>query len=474
MSEELYRLGLADAVSLLGRKEISPLDLVEASAKRITEVDGDLNAVPTTCFDRARDHAKAIMDGKAPGGLLGGVPFGIKDLQPVKGVRTTYGSPIFADHVPERSDLVVEVLEANGGIVMGKTNTPEFGAGGSTFNEVLGKTRNPWDSRKSVAGSSGGSAAAVASGQVQGALGSDLGGSLRTPAGFNGVVGIRPGPGVVPRGPARNGFSGLFVEGPIARTAEDVALALDAIAVAHTDDPLSVGNGSGTGYAGQVRDRRPPVRVAFTADLGGLTPVDPEVAEICRSAAMRFTEAGTVVEEACPDLSGGSDCFQTLRAAWFVADMAPLFEAPREQFKPEIVWNYEKGAALTADDIGRAERRRSELYRNLQAFLGDYDLLLCPTAIVPPFDVDVRYVEEAGGVKFDNYIDWIMATAVFSLTGCPAASVPAGLTKDGLPVGLQIVGRLRGEGQVLSAAATLDEITGMSGKLPVEPNISHR
>jgi amidase len=473
MSDELWRLGLVDVTEKLRAGEISPLDLVEASAQRIEAVESALNAMPTRCFDRARDHARRIMSGDSPAGLLGGVPLGIKDMAPVAGVRCTYGSPIFADNVPERSDLVVETIEANGGIVMGKTNTPEFAAGGSTFNEVFGKTRNPWDTRKSVAGSSGGSAAAVAAGEVYAAHGSDLGGSLRTPAGFNSVFGIRPSPGVVPRGPANVGFSPLFVDGPIARNAADLALALDAMAWPNALDPMAIGNTGDTGFLEQVVNRRPPRRVAFSPDLGGMLPVDREVRELCRAAALKFADAGTAVEEACPDLSGAADCFQTLRAAWFVAEMGPLMEAERDRCKPEIVWNYEKGKALTADDIGRAERRRTELFANMQRFFAEFDLLLCPTAIVPPFDVDVRYVEEVDGVRFDNYIAWVMMTAAFSLTGCPAASVPAGFTSDGLPVGLQIVGAMRGDGQVLAGAATLDDIIGHSRLLPVDPKIMH-
>ncbi|MEQ8711055.1 MAG: amidase family protein [Rhodospirillales bacterium] len=473
MSDELCKLTACEAVDLLRSGEVTPLDLVDASAARIAALDGGLNAIPTTCIDRARDHAVRIMEKTSASGLLGGLPMGIKDLSPVAGVRTTWGSPIFADHVPVSSSCIVETVEAQGGIVMGKTNTPEFGAGGSTFNDVFGKTRNPWDSRKSVAGSSGGSAAAVASGMTFAALGSDLGGSLRIPASFNGIVGLRPSPGVCPLGPEEYAFSHLSVEGPMGRNAADVALVLDAIARRHGDDPLSVGNISGESYLSQVQNRRPPERIAFSADLGGIMPVDPVVREICRAAAEKFREAGVEVIEDCPDLAEAADCFQTLRAAWFVANMGPLIEAHRDKFKPEIIWNYEKGAALTADDIGRAERRRSAVFRRMQKFFRRCDLLVCPAVIVPPFDVDVRYVEEVAGVKFDNYIAWVTATSAISVSGCPAASAPAGFTDDGLPVGLQIIGPMHGDGRVLAAAAILDDLTGFSKLLPVTPHIRH-
>ena len=473
MADDLCQLTACEAVDLLHAGEVTPLDLVEASAKRIAAVDAELNAIPTICSDRARDHARRIMAGTDAAGQLGGLPVGIKDLSPVAGVRSTWGSPVFSGHVPARSSFIVETLEAQGGIVMGKTNTPEFGAGGSTFNEVFGKTRNPWDSRKSVAGSSGGSAAAVASGSVFAALGSDLGGSLRMPASFNGIVGLRPSPGVCPFGPEEYAFSHLSVEGPMGRTAADVALMLDALARRHAEDPLSVGNISGESYLSQVQNRRPPGRVAFAQDLGGIMPVEPVVTEICRAAAGKFREAGVEVIEDCPDLTAAADCFQTLRAAWFVANMGPLIREHRDQFKPEIIWNYEKGAALTADEIGQAERQRSAIYRSMQEFFRHYDLLLCPTTIVPPFDVDVRYVEEAAGVKFDNYIDWVTATSAISVSGCPAASAPAGFTDEGLPVGIQIIGPMHGDGRVLAAAALLDEMTGYSKLLPVDPRIRH-
>lgn len=473
MTDDLCKLTACEAVGLLQAGEVTPLELVEASVKRIASVDGELNAIPTVCPDRARDHARRIMAGVDASGLLGGLPMGIKDMSPVAGVRTTLGSPVFADHVPEKSSFIVGVLEAQGGIVVGKTNTPEFAAGGSTFNEVFGRTRNPWDSRKSVAGSSGGSAAAVASGTVFAALGSDLGGSLRMPASFNGIVGLRPSPGVCPFGPEEYAFSHLSVEGPMGRTAADVALVLDAIARRHAGDPLSVGNVSGESYLSQVQNRRPPRRIAFSPDLGGIMPVDPVVREICRAAAGKFKDSGVEVIEDCPDLAAVADCFQTLRAAWFVANMGPLIEAHRDQFKPEIIWNYEKGAALTADEIGQAERQRSVIFRRMQDFFQRYDLLLCPTVIVPPFDVDVRYVEEAAGVRFDNYIAWVTATSAISVSGCPAASAPAGFTDDGLPVGIQIVGPMHGDGRVLAAAALLDEMTGYSKLLPVDPRIRH-
>jgi amidase len=471
---ELHRLTAEQAVTLLHTGEVSPLEMVDAAAARIEAVDGTFNALPTRCFERAREHARRIervaRDRADDRVWLGGLPVAIKDLNPVAGVRTTYGSRIYADHVPARSDLLVERLEANGAIVIAKSNTPEFAAGASTFNEVFGRTCNPWDPSKSVAGSSGGSAAALASGQVWGAQGSDLGGSLRTPASFNGVVGLRPSPGRVARGLQRWPFPTiasdlLFVEGPMARTARDCALLLDAMTGRHREDPIAL-PAPPVSFHAAMSECPPPRRVAFSRDLG-LVPVDPEVAAICEAAAQRFAEMGAVVEEACPDFVGAIDCFQVLRAHLFATDHADHLRDHRELLKEDVVWNIEKGLRLDGAALAAAEARRIALLASTLAFFERYDLLLCPAAIVPPFGVETRYVEEVAGQRFDNYVHWLAITFAVTLTGCPAASAPAGLTGSGLPVGLQIVGPPRGETVVLAAAHRLDEATGFSARLPI-------
>jgi amidase len=467
ISSELYRLSARQAVGLLTSGEVSPLDLVDAAAERINTTDNQINALPTLCLDRARAHARAIMDGKQSRGLLGGLPIAVKDLNDVAGVRTTYGSPIYADHIPQRSDILVERLEQQGAIVIGKSNTPEFGAGASTFNEVFGKTRNPWHTGKSVAGSSGGSAATLAAGQVWLATGSDLGGSLRTPASFNSVIGLRPSPGRVIHGPGEFPWNGLPVNGPMARTVADVALFLDAMTGLHAEDPLSL-PAPGQSFVAAVDSATPPSRIAFSPNLG-IVPVDRQVIAICEAAANRFTAMGTTVEADCPDFSEAIDTFQTLRAVIFAFSHQDHLRQHRDRLKPEVIWNIEKGLALTAAEIGRAEQARARLYHNVVAFFKNYDLLLCPTAIVPPFDVDMRYVEEVEGHKFDNYIHWISITFALTLTGCPVVSVPAGFTADGLPVGLQIMGPPRGDAQVLAAAALLEQATGICTQLPIDP-----
>ena len=470
-SSELTRLSAQAVVRLLRQGKVSPLELIDAALARIAATDAVLNALPTLCADRARDRARRLMESAsavAPGpGWLGGLPLAVKDLNDVAGVRTTYGSPIHADNVPARSDILVERLEANGGVVLAKSNTPEFGAGANTFNAVFGETLNPWNPRLTVGGSSGGSAAALAAGQVWLATGSDLGGSLRTPASFCSVVGLRPSPGRVPHGPEARPFDTLSVDGPMGRTVGDVALMLDAMVARHPEDPLSLDLPQQP-FQIAAAERRRPLRVAFSPDLG-IAPVDAEVRALCATAATRFGEAGVVVEEACPDFSGAVEAFGVLRALGFVAGHREHYEKYRDKLKPEVIWNIERGLALTASDIARAELARGALHHRVVEFFRSYDLLLCPAACVPPFDVKVRWLKELNGVAFDNYVEWIRITYAVTLTSCPALSLPCGFTRDGRPVGLQMVARPRGEAELLGAAAALEEILDIAKLVPIDP-----
>lgn len=460
---DLVSMTAVEAVDSLHKGETQPADFVDAAYDRIAKVDGPVNAMVTLCPDRAR---KAAKNPSLKDSLLGGLPVAVKDLNDVAGVRTTYGSPIFADHVPKRSDIFVETIEARGGITIGKSNTPEFGAGANTFNEVFGKTRNPWNTEKTCGGSSGGSAVALATGMTWLATGSDLGGSLRTPAGFCNVVGFRPSPGTVARSSAATPFDHLSVQGPMARTVEDVALFLDAMAGQHKEDPISR-PAPATPYLQQVRNPKAPKRVALSPDLGFLQ-VDPRVTEIVSGAASLFEGMGARVDQACPDLTDTPDIFQTMRAVGFVAGHALDLQNHRDKLKPDVIWNIEKGMALTADDIGKAERARAALYGRVVAFFEEYDLLACATAIVPPFDVDQRYVAEVNGHRFENYVDWLAMSFAITCTSCPTISVPCGFTTDGLPVGIQLVGRPRGDGELLGMAHLFQQASGISTK-PIEP-----
>jgi amidase len=456
-------------VEKLNAGEITPLDLLDVLETRIAEVDGKINALPTLCFDRARAHARDLM--KKPlrqRGLLAGMPVPIKDLTAVAGVLTTQGSLVFKDHVSARSDLLVEHLEANGAVIYAKSNTPEFGAGANTFNEVFGFTRNPWDLSRSAAGSSGGAAAALASGTAWLAHGTDLGGSLRNPASFCGVVGMRPSFGRVAHSRSAQIDRTISVHGPMARNVEDLALLLDAMSGEQAADPLSLPLLPAS-FRSAVGTGARPKRIAYSPDLG-ITPVDPEVAAITRRAAMRFAEAGAIVEEAHPDLHETHQCFHVLRAYDYVLTKAGLLRGDkRDLLKPEVIWNIEQGLKLTMEDLERAQAQRVAMTARTLEFFKTYDLLLTPATIVTPFPVEQRFVAECGGKKFDNYIEWLGIAYAITLACCPALSLPCGFSSLGLPVGLQIVAPPRGEAQLLAGAKVLEDILGLRDTTPIDP-----
>ena len=466
---DLSRLAATEVVVKLRSGEISPLDCLDALERRIAEVDSNVNALPTRCFDRARTKAGQLM--KMPlnqRGLLAGLPVPIKDLVDVAGVRSTQGSPIYANRIAEASDILVTHLENEGGVVYAMSNTPEFGAGANTFNEVFGKTLNPWNTRMSAAGSSGGAAVALATGMAWVAHGSDLGGSLRNPASFCSVVGMRPSPGRVAASVGAKIDSTLSVQGPMARNVEDLALLFDAMIGEEPGDPISLPR-DGTSYLAAARSGWKPKRVAVSRDLG-LPPVDPEVADIVMAAARRFEVAGVIVEEAHPDFSEAYECAQVLRALSF-ANKKPLLDSHRDLLKPEVIWNIEKGLALTGLDIARAEAQRRVLFQRARAFFATYDLILCPTTIVPPYPVEQRYVTECNGHKFDTYVDWLTIVSAFTLVVSPAISIPAGFTKSGLPVGIQIAAPCRGEAKLLAGAKLLQDILGFQNLTPIDPRV---
>jgi amidase len=455
-------------VDKLERGAVSPLDLLDALERRIGKVDVHVNALPTLCFDRARKDAKALMQkGASERGPLAGLPVPIKDLTDVQGVLTTQGSPIYKDRIPDRSDILVEHLEQNGAVIYAKSNTPEFGAGANTFNEVFGATRNPWDTSKSAAGSSGGAAVALATGMAWLAHGSDMGGSLRNPASFCGVVGLRPSIGRVAHTPKFGINRTLGVQGPMARNIADVALLLDAMSGESPADPLSL-PALPTSFLSAARSGKVPKRVAYSADLG-ITPVDPEIVALTRKAASRFAEAGAIVEEAHPDLREAHDCFHVLRAYDFAISKAELLRTRRDLLKPEVIWNIEQGLKLTVEQLERAEAQRLAMTERTRAFFESYDLLLTPATIVPPFPVEHRYVAECGTTKFDNYIQWLGIVYAITLACCPTLSMPCGFTASGLPVGLQVVAPPRGEAKLLAGAKVLEDILGLRDIAPIDP-----
>jgi amidase len=401
----LIDMTACDVVDLLQRQEVTPLDLLDTLEDRISDVDPTVNALPTLCFERARTHAKQIMDKPVSDrGSLAGMPVAIKDLSHVEGVLTTSGSPIFKDRVSDHSDLMVENIETADGVIYAKSNTPEFGAGANTFNEVFGATVNPWDTSKSCAGSSGGSAVALATGMAWLASGSDLGGSLRNPASFCSVVGMRCSPGRVTVGPGAGPFNDLSVNGPMARNVADVALFLDSMTAQNPADPLSLEKPA-TPFIAAVKAPKPPKKVAFSPDLG-VTPVDPEVAEICAKAAQKFADLGVEVVEAAPDFTDLQHIFQTMRAIDFATKHQAKLSTYKELLKPEVIWNIERGLSLSSADVIRATTGRAQLYYNAVNFFKEYDLLLSPATVVPPYPIEDRFVAELGDHKFANYIEW--------------------------------------------------------------------
>lgn len=473
MSNELWRLTAVEAVSRLRTKEITPLDLVEASAKRMEEVEPAVNAMPTLCLDRARDHARKIMAGKAneaegEAGWLAGLPVSIKDLTDVGGVRTTYGSPIFANHVPEKSHPLVERIERKGGIVVGKSNTPEFGAGGSTFNEVFGRTRNPWNTSLTCGGSTGGGSVSVATGEVWLAHGSDHGGSLRRPGTYCSTVGLRPSAGRVTRGTSNNLYSPQSVQGPMARNVADLALFLDTMSGFCPQDAMTF-DAPAVSFSAAVANPVLPKRVAFTIDFGGRFEVDREIREICTKMAQRFEELGCIVEEVSPDFGPVDEVFMAMRSQQFVVDRELQIQQHRDKFKPDIIWNTELGLKQTTSQLAWAERERAALYRRMFTFFQTYDLLVTPGAPTAAFDVNLRAPATIAGKALDNYMSGSTLNSAITVTGSPAIAVPCGFDSFGRPVGLQLVGKPRGEAALLQAAALYEKLVGFDQLLPIDP-----
>ncbi len=459
----------ADLIRLFRARKTSPLEVMQAVLARIDAVNPKLNAYVTVARESALKAARAATTALKKGAALPplhGIPVSIKDLTPTKGIRTTWGSKIYEHHVPDEDALVVQRLKAAGAIVVGKTNTPEFGAGGNTFNAVFGVTRNPWNPVLTCGGSSGGAAVALATGMGPLAQGSDLGGSLRTPAAFCGVVGFRTTPGLVPVYPRDLAWDSFSVSGPMARTVADTALMLSVIAGPDDRAPLS--------YAVDMREflkavNAPSVkgwRVAWTPDLNGLIPVDEEVARVAEGATRIFRSLGATVKADCPDFSEVNDIVLATRGLCMVALHADKLARWKDQMQKGLVWNIEQGLKLTPEGIGRGEKLRTNLWHRVRAFLETYDLLILPTVAVRPFPVEQPYPTEINGKPLENYTQWFFLTYAITLTGLPAISVPCGFTRDGLPVGLQIVGRRRQEAEVLRAAAAFEAAAPWAAKVP--------
>jgi amidase len=464
---EICFLSATELVRLVRAKELSVQEMVESHLARIERYNPEVNAVVTLTAEQAMDRAHAADDAIARGeevGPLVGLPVAHKDLIPTKGVRTTFGSLVYKDFVPDHDALIVDRLKEAGAISLGKTNTPEFGAGSQTFNEIFGETLNPYDPATTCGGSSGGAAVALACGMVPIADGSDMGGSLRNPASFCNVVGFRPSPGRVPSWPDPTPWLSLTVDGPMARTVEDTALMLSAIAGPDPRCPASITE-PGTLFMCPLERDFGGVRVAWSRDLGGL-PVDPLVTAVLEEHRRVFESLGCAVEEAEPDFAGADEVFQVLRAWRYELAYGELLEHHRGEMKDTVVWNIEEGARLSGPQIGRAERMRTELFHRVRTFMQSYEFLVAPVSQVPPFDVKQRYVTEIAGERMETYIDWMRSCYYVTVTGLPAVSVPCGFTPEGLPVGVQIVGRYRDDFGVLQLAHAFERATRHGERRP--------
>jgi amidase len=452
----MWELSAREAADGVRERRFSSRELVEACLARIADVNPQVNAIVTLDEEGALAAADAA-DAVEPGGLLHGVPVAVKDLEDTAGLRTTYGSPLFAEHVPAADSLVVERWRAAGAIVIGKANTPEFGAGSQTFNDVFGATRNPYDLSRTCGGSSGGSAAAVASGMVPLADGSDLGASLRNPAAFCNVVGLRPSPGRVPDFGPGDAWNPFGVLGAVARDVADAALALRVLAGPDPRDPLSLPVSFDGAAEGDARG----LRIAWSRTVGGL-PVEESVRSVLEAQRETFVALGCTVEDVEPDLADADEAFDTLRALGFAAAFAEI----ADRVKPDIASNAMSGLELTPAQIARALGLRSEIYGRMRTLLTDFDALAAPVTQVAPFAVETPWPREVAGVPMEKYTDWFRSCSRITVTAHPAISVPAGFTDTGLPIGLQLVGRYRDEAGLLRLADAFEAATGFGRRRP--------
>ncbi|MGD9752030.1 MAG: amidase [Acidimicrobiia bacterium] len=467
--EELCDRPAVELAGLLASGALGARELLAAHQHRLDRLDGDVNAVVTRTPERAEQMAAAADEHLArtgtPLGPLHGLPVAHKDLALTAGVRTTFGSPIFGDFVPDVDDLVVQRLHSAGAVMVGKTNTPEFGAGSQTFNAVFGATRNPYDLDRTCGGSSGGAAVALRCGLVAVADGSDMGGSLRNPANFCNVVGLRPSPGRVPSHPARYLWGTLGVQGPMGRTVADVALQLSVMAGWDARVPLSAGDrlpGPGTSLRpASLRN----LRIAVSPRFGDL-PVDPQVAAAVLAVADVAEEAGARVDAVDPGWAGADEAFETLRAFQFEMGFGSLYDRHAELMKDTVRWNIEAGRALSGPDVARAEVRRGEVFSRFAAFFERFDLLLLPVSQVLPFPLTQEWVAEIDGVAMGSYIEWMRSCSRVTVTGCPALSLPAAFSTEGLPIGVQLVTAYRSEWRLLELAAAFEELLGAGLRRP--------
>jgi amidase len=449
---EICFMTATEMIQRIRDRELSCREVMEAHLNQIERVNPSVNAIVTRipaaqALALADAADEALVQGEEIGPLHG-LPIAHKDLVPTKDMRTTWGSPIYKDFVPDHDGLIVERLKNAGAITIGKTNTPEFGAGSQTFNQVFGETLNPYDTTKTCGGSSGGAAVALACGMLPLADGSDMGGSLRNPGNFCNIVGFRTSPGRVPVWPRFVAWFPISVQGPMARTVQDLALMLSTIAGPDPRSPIAIAEPGSLFTRPLERDFK-NVRIAWSKDLGEL-PVDPRVTQTLENQRHVFEDLGCIVEDSQPDFRDADEIFKVWRAWSFELQLGELMENHREQLKDTVIWNLEQGRKLSGPEIGKAEIKRTELYHRVREFMDTYEFLICPVNQVPPFDINQRWIQEINGVKMESYIDWMKSCYYITVTG---------FTPEGLPVGMQIVGRHNADFGVLQLAYAFEKAT---------------
>lgn len=461
MDLDICFLSAKELAHKIKNRELTAREVMEAFLAQIKKVNPEVNAIVNLNEEQALKDADLADQKLQAGEEIGpfhGLPIAIKDTYNVKGLPTTSGFKPFKDNIAQQDDIVTERLRNAGAIIIGKTNVPEFAAGSHTINKLFGPTRNPYNLARSAGGSSGGAAAALASGMLPFADGSDMGGSLRNPGSFNNVIGFRPSPGRVPSIPRSGLYATMGVQGPLARSVEDVAFMLTVLAGPDNRVPLAIDE-PGSVFEQSLNIDLSEIKVAWSPDLDGQIPVLPEVQKAVEESAKVFEKLGCQVVKASPDFTGAEEVFQTIRAHEFAINHEATYKNFKDDLKETMIWNIEKGMNSTREDVARAGQLQVEVYNNMREFFREYDIFIMPVSQLPPFDVDLEYPTELNGVKMDNYISWMQSAYFVTVTGSPSISVPAGFTEDGLPIGLQIVGPHHADLKVLQVAHAFEQAT---------------
>ena len=470
-TKNLWKKNASEVISLLDKKEITIEEVVDSSLDRIKEINPDINAIVTLINEEEKEELINNFNNNT-NNTLKGMPVLIKDMNDVQNMRTTYGSKLYSDNIPKNSDIIVQTIEKNGGLIIGKTNIPEFAAGSHTYNSVFGLTKNPWNTSLSAGGSSGGSAAALATGMSWFASGSDLGGSLRNPASWCGVVGLRPTPGLIPHGPSNFPFFNLSVDGPMARNVEDLSIFLDAMVDHNKNDPLSFKGKKDSYYKNLLKREETKYLIGFTDDFG-VFPCDKEVRVMMQNTLKLVQNLGHDINNTYPDMSKSEYCFQTLRGYIFYCTYKSLLKKDKNLIKEEVIWNINKAETITIDNLREAEKIRANIYSNTMKFFDKFDFLIVPSAIVPPFNSQEKWVKKVEDTTFDNYVSWLMIAASISLTSCPSIAIATSFSKDNAPFGIQIIAPPYEEQKLINFAKSLEENINISDMVPININNEH-